>query len=112
MWRKGPEFLQLSDHQWPSTEAFPPSEITEAEVAKNLRGFTHVLLSASGIEGSRIDEIIDCTRYSRLNVLLRVTGFVLKFRDLLLRDSHSEPMRLHPSGGYLTGEELNVAEVH
>lgn len=93
-------------------QSFSPSEITEAELVKNPRGLTHVLLSASGFEGSRIDEIIDCNKYSRLNVLLRVTGFVLKFRDLLLRDICRETTQLHPSDGYLIGEELNVTEAH
>ena len=99
MWWKGPEYLQLSPDQWPRAEAFPSSEITEAEVLKNPKDLTHVLLTASGFEDSRIDEIIDCTRYSSINVLLRVTGFVPKFTNLLLKKGHRKVSQMHSSDG-------------
>ena len=112
MWWKGPEFLQLSDEQWPRSEAFPSSEITEVEVIKNPKGLTHVLLSASEFKCSSVDEVIDCTRYSRLNVLLRVTGFVLKFINLLSRNRHTETSLLRSCGNCLNAEDLNAAEAH
>ena len=47
LWWNGPEFLKLPEHQWPRADAFPPSEITEAEVVKNPGTITHVLVNTA-----------------------------------------------------------------
>ena len=40
--------------------------------------------------GARLGEVIDCTWYSDFNKLLRVTGYVLKFKSLVQRTQASQ----------------------
>lgn len=91
MWWKGPEFLQLPESQWLSADRFPLSEVTKAEIVKNLRAVTHVLVNTTDgtVNQVRLDEI-KCTKYSSLNKLLRVTGVVLKFKNSLYNHYHQD----------------------
>ena len=82
LWWKGLDFLKLPEGQWPRADVFPTSVITEAEVVKNPGAITHVLVNTadSNSHQIRLNNIIKCTRYSSLNKLLRVTGFVFKLK--------------------------------
>ena len=75
VWWNGPEFLRETEQQWPRAEAFPPNEITEAEVIKHPMSTTHVLLSSNKLKVC-MHIIIDCTRCSSLSKLLHVTAYV------------------------------------
>ena len=112
-WWKGPEFLQLPESQWPKADVFPPSEITKAEVIKNPVSITHVLVNTADGKADqvRLDEIIECTRYSSLNKLLRVTGVVLKFKSSLQNCRHGEGVELPVHKNHLTGQDMDKAEV-
>ena len=87
IWWKGPEFLWLPNSQWPRADVFPPSEITTAEVGKSPGAIIHVLVNTTDgkVDQMRLDEIIECTRYSSLNKLLRVTEVVLKLKRICCR---------------------------
>ena len=89
LWWNGPS----PEGQWPRVDVFPPSEITEVEVVKRSGAITHVLVSSSGScvdQRVSLEEIIDCTKYSSFNKLLRVIGFVLKFKLLLQKCQQGE----------------------
>ena len=113
IWWKGPEFLQLPENHWPSADVFPPSEITESEVVKSPGAITHVLVNTTDgkPDQARLDEIIECTKYSSLNKLLRVTGIVLKFKNSLQNCHQGEGMELPVQKNHLTGEDMDAAEV-
>ena len=112
IWWKGPVFLQLPESQWPKADVFPQSEITEAEVIKNPGSITHVLVNTTDGKADqiRLDEIIECTRYSSLNKL-RVTGVVLKFKSSLQNGRHGEGVKLPVHKNHLTGQDMDKAEV-
>ena len=110
LWWNCPEFLKLPEHQWPRADAFPPSEITEAEVVKNPGAITHVLVNTADSRAHqiRLDDIIKCTRYSSLNKLLRVTAVILKFMEFLNGKKVESPIYKNCA---LTGEDMDTAEV-
>ena len=114
LWWNGLEFLQSPEDQWPRVDVFPPSEITEVEVVKRSGVITHVLVSSSGScvdQQVSLEEIIDCTKYSNFNKLLRVTGFVLKFKLLLQKCQQGKGLRSLVYKSHLTGEDMDVAEL-
>ena len=82
VWWNGPEFLRETEQQWPRAEAFPPNEITEAEVIKHPISTTHVLLSFNELKVC-MHTITDCTRFSSLSKLLRVNGICTKVCELI-----------------------------
>jgi len=105
-WWKGPKFLQLPDERWPSTDVFPPSDITESELIKHPAATIRMLVDTTECVSRQIDEVIDCSRYSSFNKLLRVTGLVLKFKNILLKRCQREAEPPH----HLSGEDMNKAE--
>ena len=58
----------------------PTSEIIEAELVKNPMLSTHaMIISNTQIPTVNLDEIIQCTKFSTFNRLMRVTAYVLRF---------------------------------
>lgn len=100
LWWNGPDFLQQLEQQWPRADMFPPHKVTEVEVVKRLtKSFNKPEVC--------LHNIIDCTRFSTFNKLLRVTSYVLKFADLSRQQSR------HSANGVMliiSGREMKVAE--
>ena len=74
-WFHGPEWLLLSEEQWPSTAADSESKSAAEEELRGSRAKTTVLLSTV----SSLSVIIDCARFSSFERLLRVTAYVKRF---------------------------------
>ena len=103
-------FLKLTEEKWPISEAPPTSEIIEAELVRNPMLFTHAMtISNTQIPTVNLDEIIQCTKFSTFNRLMRVTAYVLRFvkRSRQLASSSSTDHRILPSA-----EELSLAETY
>ena len=58
-----------------------------------------------------VEEIIDYTKYSSFNKLLRVTGIVLKFKLVLQKCQQGEGLRSLVYKNHLIGEDMDVAEL-
>ena len=58
----------------------------------------------------KLHEVIDCTRYSNLNKLLRVTAYVLMFKNSLQRNRSKRGECPFANKGQLTGDDINAAE--
>ena len=50
LWWNGPDFLRKPEQQWPRADAYPPDEITKAEVIKYPMCTTYVLLSSNELK--------------------------------------------------------------
>ena len=81
VWWEGPQFLQLTETEWPSTVCTENSEEAKAESMKNppkvAYALTSMISSSSGL--IEVSNAIDCTQFSDLHRLLLVTTFVLQF---------------------------------
>lgn len=94
-WRHGPAFLRLPEEQWP--RSIPRAERNEIDKEKK-KEKTVLLIS-------QVDIVIDCTNFSSLRKLIRVTAYVFRFLSNLKGKSESKI-------GPLSVEELAVAETY
>ena len=110
LWWKGPEFLHQHEDQWPNMCSIPASDITNAELIKKPTVTTHILLNTgcNKIKFPMLDEIIDCTQYSKLDKLLGVTAYVLRFVNILRRNNRNQGS--NHDRRQLTVEEIDNAE--
>ena len=110
LWWNAPEFLYLPEDQWPNRHNIPASEITNAELIKIPTVTTHILLNANCNKNPPLlDEIIDCTRYSKLEKLLGVTAYVLRFVDALKHCNKKGDQGTNHNKVQLTVEEIDKA---
>ena len=111
LWWKGPEFLYQRKDQWPDMCNIPASDITNAELIKKPTVTTHILLSAgcNKTKFPMLYEIIDCTRYSKLDKLLSVTAYVLRFVNILRLSNNGDQGSTHNSKQLIV-EEIDNAE--
>ena len=110
LWWNGPEFLCLPEDQWPNMNNIPASEITNAELVKKPIVTTRILLNTNCNKNPPLlDEIIDCTRYSKLDKLLYVTAYVLRFVNAL-KHCNKKGNPGTDSNVQLTVEEIDKAE--
>ena len=81
VWWKGPQFLQLTETEWPCTVSTENSEEAQAEFLKNPPEVAYTLTSmVSSLSNLiKVSNAIDCTQFSDLHKLLLVTTFVLRF---------------------------------
>ena len=107
LWWNGPDFLREPEQQWPRAEAFPSNEVTEAEVIKHPLCTTHVLLNSNELKVG-VHTIIDHTRFSSLNKLLRVTAYVRRFVTLSRRQGL--PSETVQTSQFITAIEVKAAE--
>ena len=108
LWWEGPPFLLLTEDEWPcKVEPYYNDSVACQELVKNPSELTHVLAVNSKLTPN-LEAIINCSRYSSLTRLLRVTAFVFQFvrgfRQLSL-DGPVSP-NIH-----LVAEDLQYAEL-
>ena len=112
MWWNGPSFLQQPEEEWPKPQTvLEESNQVLCEVKKNVPEITHAMLNTSEEDPpTKVETIIDNTRYSSLTKLLRITAFVLKFVAKLKNRMKSQERReLVPKE--LTALDINNAEI-
>ena len=90
LWRKGPEWLQVSINIPPLPEGIPEPCIEEMKVTN--RKDVHSLLTPTEILD--LSSIIDCERYATAQRLHRVTAYVLKFIGLLRKRVRSPELTI------------------
>ena len=79
LWWEGPPFLLLTEDEWPcKVEPYYNDSVACQELVKNPSELTHVL-AVNSKSTPNLEAIIDCSRYSSLTRLLRVTAFVFQF---------------------------------
>jgi len=84
-------------------------DIVSKEIMKNPPSTTHVL-TVSGKSSVKLDTVIDVMRFSKLNLLLRVTARVFHFVTILKHWATNNKQSI--SNRELSPEELNNAEFH
>ena len=79
-WFQGPQFLLDNPENWsPKDVTLPFGEINLDRRSANV-----VAATVSSVEQEAFGKVIDCRRYGSLNKLLRVTGYVLRFKANIL----------------------------
>ena len=68
-WQYGPDFLRLPEREWPKNPSSPDTAEVEKEKIK-----IHVVNGPS-----KLQQPIDCKRFSSWRKLVRVTAYVLRF---------------------------------
>ena len=82
------------------------SKEAQAEVAKTPTNFTQILTNQETARGDGVHQLIDCTMYSCLGKLLRVTVYVLCFVCTLRRGYTNDMDDI-----FLKAEEIAKAEI-
>ena len=108
LWWEGPPFLCLPDSEWPCEMISAMDDSINKEMRKNPPLETHVL-AVSGKPIGKLDAIFDVKRFSKLNLLFRVTARVYRF----IRNLRSQTATTTQSvdNGEVSSEELNNAEL-
>ena len=113
LWWKGPTFLFQPQNQCPDVKSIPSNDITDAELTKKPTLSTHILVTFQSCEDPPLlDNIIDCSKYSKWDKVLSVTAYALRFVSALRRRSKEQRSRCTTcnSTNHLTVEEIDNAE--
>ena len=80
-WWNGPEFLQLTEDNWPNMTLLDSCEEAQLEMMKTpvSHSFITSITTAAALSYPALHEVIDCKCFSSLNKLLHVTAYVLRF---------------------------------
>ena len=80
MWWNSPVFFQLSQDKWPQSEISPHmDQVIQSELVKNPPAVSYAFSIISVNAVYLLKSIIDCTHFSNITCLLRVTTVVLRF---------------------------------
>ena len=79
-WFHGPQFLLDNSKNWSLKDVTLPF----GEINLEKRSINIVVAAVSSVEQEALVKVIDCCRYGSLNKLLRVTGYVLRFKTNIL----------------------------
>jgi hypothetical protein len=94
LWWEGPDFLNKPESEWPCVPQ--TREIDETSLKKLVKSPPHVTFSFVNTEDMSTDkdvsQVIDCSRFSSLTKLIRVTAYVLRFTRCLRSKEHDLPM--------------------
>jgi len=106
LWWHGPAFLQLTSDKWPTHESLTFDSSVSCEMIKDPPVVSHVLLTTHDTEQpSNLDKVMNIKRFSSLTKLLRVTAFVFRFVNKVLKRDNQEA-----NGFILLGSELKEAK--
>jgi hypothetical protein len=101
LWWKGPNWLLGPKVDWPVTTKIIETEDSLKEVMKSVTMTVQV-----DSESASLGNVIDVKAYSKLNRLIRVTSWVMRFMQNLKAKSQDSEIYL----GNLTVEEIRYAE--
>ena len=104
-WWKGPAFLQLPADSLPDDNT-AEDDIVCKELTKNPPQPTHALAVPSTAV-PQLEEVLDCNRFGNFNGLIRVTAYVYRFVNSLMKRGAS-----HHSTVQLCPDELCEAETY
>ena len=106
MWLHGPPCVEFSARpENPVLENFPRECLVEMKVKDKNKVTLNVVRS-------NIPAILSCEDYSNLQILLRVTAYVLKFIRLAKRKPNQGSQPLDQPGTNLSAEDINAALVY
>ena len=113
-WWNGPSFLCLHRSDWPNTCDIDGNVEAESELIKEAPLISHTF-GISDVQATqyKLQNVIDCKRFSSLHKLLRTTAYIIRFVKGLLTKSNSH--RPVTRQGRIpcslpTVEEINEAE--
>ena len=112
LWWNGPTFLFQPENHWPDIKFIPGNDTTDAELTKKPTLSTHILTtSQSCTDPPLLDNIIDCSKYSKWDKVLCVTVYVLRFVSALRRRNKERRSQRTTSNNdnHLTVDEINNA---
>ena len=101
LWWKGPHRLSAGEENWPQVESVTNSPESEEKVKKTANAMVVDVQSPPSVAS-----IVDINRHGKLDKLLRVTAWVLRF----IRNSRPNQDETAKRKGRLTREELVEAE--
>ena len=109
LWWKGPNFLELSEKDWPSKGVLVPV-LNDAEALKELRkdptDTTHTFVSCGIVDSYSVGNVIKCNSFSSITRLCRVTAYMLRFVRNLKNKIHCVERSYY---GSLEAEEIQAA---
>ena len=106
LWWHGPAFLQLTNDKWPSHESVSFDSSISCEMIKDPPTVSHVLLTIHDTKQPfNLEKVIEIKRFSSLTKLLRVTAFVFRFINKVLKRCDNQ----ETNGIILSGSEMKEA---
>ena len=103
-WLNGPQFLLSDCKDWPSQTFL----LSEKEAKLEERVVTTSIFSVV-VEAKEIGEVLDCSKFSSLDKLLRIRGYLVRFIfTLQTKKKNSDDYR----SGDLSTEEILVSKEH